>query len=85
MVWMQSYSNTVTDIFYRQMKPMVESGFYLYRPATVVFNWVGRRCISKTTAKEISEEHPTQKEFQRLKGLGEMDWQELRSTTMHVD
>ena len=22
------------------------------------------------------------KEFQRLKGLGEMDWQELRSTTM---
>ena len=29
------------------------------------------------------EEHPNhKKEFQRLKGLGEMDWEELRSTTM---
>jgi DNA gyrase subunit B len=28
-------------------------------------------------------EHPNhKKEFQRLKGLGEMDWEELRSTTM---
>jgi DNA gyrase subunit B len=29
------------------------------------------------------EERPNhKKEFQRLKGLGEMDWEELRSTTM---
>jgi len=28
-------------------------------------------------------EHPNhKKEFQRLKGLGEMDWEELRDTTM---
>ena len=28
-------------------------------------------------------EHPNhKKEFQRLKGLGEMDWEELRETTM---
>ena len=28
-------------------------------------------------------EHPDhKKEFQRLKGLGEMDWQELKATTM---
>jgi DNA gyrase subunit B len=32
------------------------------------------------------DEHPNhKKEFQRLKGLGEMDWEELRSTTMAAE
>jgi DNA gyrase subunit B len=30
----------------------------------------------------LAERPNHKKEFQRLKGLGEMDWQELRSTTM---
>jgi DNA gyrase subunit B len=30
----------------------------------------------------LAEKPNHKKEFQRLKGLGEMDWQELKSTTM---
>ena len=40
--------------------------------------------LKDDAAKEkFLRENPNhKKEFQRLKGLGEMDWQELRSTTM---
>jgi DNA gyrase subunit B len=43
--------------------------------------------LKDDAAKEkFLAEHPNhKKEFQRLKGLGEMDWQELRSTTMSAD
>lgn len=72
--------------FYRQMRPMVESGFIYIAQPPLFSTEVGKE---KTYLKdELAKEkflvaNPNhKKEFQRLKGLGEMDWQELRSTTM---
>ena len=72
--------------FYRQMRPMVESGFIYIAQPPLFSTEVGKE---KTYLKdELAKEkflvaNPNhKKDFQRLKGLGEMDWQELRSTTM---
>jgi len=35
-------------------------------------------------ARFLQERPNHKKEFQRLKGLGEMDWEELRGTTMSI-
>lgn len=75
--------------FYRQMRPMVESGYIYIAQPPLYSTEVGKEKVylKDDGAKEkFLKEHPAhKKEFQRLKGLGEMDWQELRSTTMHVD
>ena len=75
--------------FYRQMKPMVESGFIYIAQPPLFSTEIGKEKIylKDDSAKEkFLAEHPNhKKEFQRLKGLGEMDWQELRGTTMHAD
>jgi DNA gyrase subunit B len=75
--------------FYRQMKPMVESGFIYIAQPPLFSTEIGKEKIylKDDVAKEkFLAEHPNhKKEFQRLKGLGEMDWQELRSTTMSAD
>jgi DNA gyrase subunit B len=72
--------------FLRQMKPLVEAGHvYVAQPplySTVVGN--GKVYLKDDAAKaQFLSEHPHHKqEFQRLKGLGEMDFDELRDTTM---
>ena len=75
--------------FYSQMKPMVESGFIYIAQPPLFSTEIGKEKIylKDDAAKEkFLAEHPNhKKEFQRLKGLGEMDWQELRSTTMSAD
>ncbi len=75
--------------FYRQMRPMVENGFIYIAQPPLFSTEVGKEKIylKDDAAKEkFLAEHPNhKKEFQRLKGLGEMDWQELRSTTMSAD
>lgn len=74
--------------FLRQMKQLVDAGHvYAAQPplySTLVSN-------SKVYLKDDSararflDDHPNHKqEFQRLKGLGEMDFAELRDTTMDV-
>ena len=75
--------------FYRQMRPMVEAGYIYIAQPPLFSTEVGKEKIylKDDSAKEkFLDEHPNhKKEFQRLKGLGEMDWQELRGTTMHAD
>ena len=72
--------------FYRQMRPMVESGFIYIAQPPLFSTEVGKEktYLKVESAKEkfLIANPNHKKEFQRLKGLGEMDWQELRSTTM---
>ena len=73
--------------FFRQMRELVESGFvYIAQPplySTKVSNSKTQYLLDEAAKDAFLIQRPDHKrEFQRLKGLGEMDWQELRSTTM---
>ena len=72
--------------FFRQMKPLVEGGFVYVAQPPLYSTLVGKEKIylKDDNAKEaFLAEHPNHKaDFQRLKGLGEMDFGELKDTTM---
>ena len=73
--------------FYRQMRPLVEAGYvYVAQPplySTKVSNSKTVYLLDDAAKEAFLAERPKHsREFQRLKGLGEMDWEELRSTTM---
>ncbi|HUI02676.1 MAG TPA: DNA gyrase subunit B, partial [Acidimicrobiales bacterium] len=72
--------------FFRQMKPLVEGGFVYVAQPPLYSTLVGKEKIYlKDDAAKAAflAEHPDHKhEFNRLKGLGEMDFAELRDTTM---
>ena len=72
--------------FFRQMKALVEGGFVYAAQPPLYSTLVGKEKIylKDDQAKDaFLTEHPNHKaEFQRLKGLGEMDFDELRDTTM---
>ncbi|MEZ5341170.1 MAG: toprim domain-containing protein [Acidimicrobiales bacterium] len=73
--------------FYRQMRPMVEAGYVYIAQPPLFSTEVGRSKIylkDDLARDAYKREHP-KAEFQRLKGLGEMDASELWETTMNPD
>ena len=72
--------------FFRQMRPLIEGGHIFIAQPPLFSTEVGRNKIYlKDDAAKATfiAEHPNHKnEFQRLKGLGEMDAEELWATTM---
>ncbi len=72
--------------FFRQMTELVNNGHVYVAQPPLYSTLVGKEKVylRDDAAKAIFlEEHPEHKnDFQRLKGLGEMDFDELRDTTM---
>ncbi len=72
--------------FFRQMREMVEAGFCYIAQPPLYSTEVGKEKVylkDDVAKAQFLEERPNhKKQFQRLKGLGEMDWEELRETTM---
>jgi DNA gyrase subunit B len=72
--------------FFRQMKPLVEGGFVYVAQPPLFSTLVGKEKIylkDEAAKAAFLSEHPDHKhDFNRLKGLGEMDFAELRDTTM---
>ncbi len=72
--------------FFRQMRPLVEAGYVYIAQPPLFSTEVGKERIylkDEGAKAAFLMEHPNhKKEFQRLKGLGEMDASELRDTTM---
>ncbi len=72
--------------FFRQMKPLVEAGHVYVAQPPLFSTLVGKekQYLKDELAKDaFLTDNPNHKnDFQRLKGLGEMDYDELRETTM---
>ena len=72
--------------FFRQMREMVEAGYCYIAQPPLYSTEVGKEKVylkDDVAKAQFLEDRPNhKKQFQRLKGLGEMDWEELRGTTM---
>ena len=75
--------------FFRQMKPLVEHGYVYIAQPPLFSTEIGKQKVylKDEAAKTafLAERPNHKKDFQRLKGLGEMDWDELKATTMGTD
>ena len=75
--------------FFRQMRDLVEAGYVYIAQPPLYSTEVGKEKVylKDDAAKDrfLVDRPNHRKEFQRLKGLGEMDWEELRATTIDRD
>ena len=75
--------------FFRQMREMVEQQHVYIAQPPLFSTVVGKEKVylkDEAAKSGFLADRPTHtKEFQRLKGLGEMDWEELGETTMDPD
>jgi DNA gyrase subunit B len=75
--------------FFRQMRPLIEEGFVYAAQPPLFSTLVGKETTylkDEAAKNRFLAEHPNHKnDFVRLKGLGEMDFDELGVTTMDAD
>ena len=75
--------------FYRKMKPLVDAGHIFIAQPPLFSTVVGKEKIylkdENAKTNFLNEKPDHKKEFQRLKGLGEMDFDELWDTTMDAE
>jgi DNA gyrase subunit B len=75
--------------FFRQMRPLIEEGHVFCAQPPLFSTLVGKEKVylkDEAARQRFLAERPNHKaEFNRLKGLGEMDWNELGETTMRLE
>jgi DNA gyrase subunit B len=91
----QHIRTLLLTLLFRYMRPLIEHGHvFLGQPPLFKIKWVKHAPQYAYTDRErealVQEGHaaglrlPKEESIQRYKGLGEMNWQELRDTTMNV-
>jgi DNA gyrase subunit B len=92
----QHIRTLLLTLLFRYMRPLIEQGYvYLGQPPLFKIKWIKSAPDYAYSDRErdalveagfaAGRKLPKEEAVQRYKGLGEMNWQELRDTTMNPD